>query len=119
MGYDKVIEVIETVPMGDINMNLLGINIDSESPSFSFEIISFDGTKYSDIVERGFEYETQEDAFDAAMDFLIDNPSICEIEQKELKMRKAKYFADLIGMLDNPEDNIEEVPEDFRLDMKK
>lgn len=120
------IEVTKRFYLGKENLvhiTIYGKNIDSENPSFSFEIRFSDGNilSWKNCSENcgGFEYENQEDAVDAALDFLIDYASFHKINQKDLK-RKTAYDADLLNLMDeNPEDNVEEVPEDFRLDMKK
>ena len=112
LGKDNLVHII-----------IYGKNVDSENPSFSFEIKFSDGNilSWKKCSENlgGFEYENQEDAVDAALDFLIDHASFNKINQKDLR-RKTVYDADLLNLMDeNPEDNIEEIPEDFRLDMKK
>ena len=118
------VEEVKNITLGQINfttIKIYGKNIDSEDPSFSFDVVFPDGEKYSEN-DGGFEYETEEDAFNAALDFLVDHASFHQTNQKEMN-RRAKFNADLNGNFEiydeNPEDNVEEVPEDFRLDMKK
>lgn len=119
------IEVVKRFYLGKENLvhiTIYGKNIDSEDPSFSFEIKFSNGDFLSWEMcsenHGGFEYDSQEDAVDAALDFLIDHASFHKINQKDLR-KKAAYDADLLNEFDeNPEDNIEEIPEDFRLDMK-
>lgn len=105
-----------------ISVMIYGKKIDNERSSFSFEIKFSDGDylSWDNCSENcgGFEYETQEDAVDAALDFLIDHASFHKINQKDLR-KKAAYDADLMNLDENPEDNIEEVPEDFNLNMSK
>ena len=124
---ENKIEVVKSFCLGQkklVNVLIYGKNIDSEKPSFSFDIKFSDGSvlSWDKCSENygGFEYVSQEDAVDAALDFLVDHANFQQINEKDL--RKASYDADLNGELDcfndNPEDNIEEVPEDFRLDMK-
>ena len=119
------IEVIKRFYLGKeklVHITIYGKNIDSEDPSFSFEIKFSNGDflSWETCSENrgGFEYDSQEDAVDAALDFLVDHASFHKINQKDLR-KKAAYDADLLNEFDeNPEDNIEEIPEDFRLDMK-
>ena len=109
MKRDKI-EIVKSFYLGQkncINIIIYGKNIDKD-PSFTFKIKFPDGQSISwdSCLENcgGFEFETQEDAIDAALDFLVDHTSFKEIDEPI--------------NLENPEDNIEEVPEDFRLDMK-
>ena len=109
MKRDKI-EIVKSFYLGQkncINIIIYGKKIDKD-PSFTFEVKFPNGRSISwdSCLENcgGFEFETQEDAIDAALDFLIDHASFEEIDEPM--------------NLENPEDNIEEVPEDFRLDMK-
>ena len=121
---DKI-EIVKRFYLGKTNLiqiSIYGKNIDSEEPSFSFEIKFFNGDylSWKDCSENngGFEYENQKDAINAALDFLVDHSCFHKIVQKDLR-KKAAYDADLLNDFDeNPEDNVEEIPEDFRLDMK-
>lgn len=118
------IEEVKNIVLGKTNLTkikIYGKNLDSEEPSFLFKIEFPTGEKYISDSE-GFEYETQEDAIDDALDFIVDNASFYEVNKKEMNKR-IRFNEDLRGELEyyneNPEDNIEEIPEDFRLDMKK
>lgn len=122
---DKI-ELVKKLYLGKTNLvqiSIFGKNIDSEEPSFSFEIKFYNDEylSWKDCSENygGFEYENQKDAINAALDFLIDHSTFHKIVSKDLRKSSA-YDADLLNLMDeNPEDNVEEMPEDFRLDMKR
>ena len=122
---DKI-ELVKKLYLGKTNLvqiSIFGKNIDSEEPSFSFEIKYYNDEylSWKDCSENygGFEYENQKDAINAALDFLIDHSTFHKIVSKDLRKSSA-YDADLLNLMDeNPEDNVEEMPEDFRLDMKR
>ena len=108
-------QIAKTMLFGNIDKHQVVVKIliddfDKEDPSFSFQI-RFPENKivnWFDCQENcgGFEYDSEEDAIDAAMDYIIDHASFSVSDEETLIE------------LENPEDNIEEVPEDFRLNMK-
>ena len=116
---ENVIEEVKTFCLGKENLVkviIYGKNIKSSRPSYSFKLKFSDGNFliWDDCSENcgGFEYASQEDAIDAALDFLVDHASFHKINKKDLKKEEDFYN-------ENPENNMEEIPEDFRLDMKK
>ncbi len=122
MSDETKIEVVRSFYLGKENpilISILGKNINSDNPSYSFKIRFFDGTNSK--TSGDFRYDTKEDAIDGSLDFLADHVTFPKVDSKGLKkpFRKFWYEADLNGELDhNPEGNEEEIPEDFRLNLK-
>ena len=117
MKMNDKIEMVKSFCLGHenlVNVLIYGKNVDSEKASFSFNIKFTNGDIFAwdNCSENygGFEYDSEEDAVDAALDFLIDHATFNKINQKDL--RKAQYDADLNEL----NENVEEIPEDFRVE---
>ena len=111
MEEDKY-KIISTHVFGTLKDKKVGINIlKNNFGKYSFQIIY-----PNDVVinwhncsnNRGeFLYDSEKGVFIAAMDYIINHATFEKI-----------YDEDFLNF-ENPEDNIEEIPEDFQLNMKK
>lgn len=108
-------EVVKSFCLGQdkfVNVLIYEKKNETKKPSYLFDIKFSNGNiliigdcskRYNEV-----EYATQEDAVDAALDFLIDHANFHTIDKKDLNAETPEN-----------ESNVEEVPEDFRLNMNK
>lgn len=108
----KGYKIISNHVFGTLKDNKVGINIlKNDFDKYSFQIL-FPGKEpinWHECEENqgGFLYDSEKGVFIAALDYIINHASFEKI-----------YEQDFLNF-ENPEDNIEEVPEDFQLNMKK
>ena len=102
-----------------IEIKTLSKNLDDENPSFTFRIDHPLKSVEWDTCEEncgGFEYVSEEDAFDGAVDYFINHfVPFLYIEEDPEQIRQSLYndFDIRYYYDENPENNIEEEPEDF------